>query len=250
MGGCSVAGALWSVQPASAASLGQVALAAGGNHSLVVTSDGTVWSWENNGHGQLGDGTTQRRETPGPAGTMSGFRQISAGDGHTLALTQGGAVVAWGWNAFGQLGNGGSADSSTPVAVQGLATDSTIQAVAAGAYHSLALTSDGRVFAWGANSYGQLGDGTTNSALSAVQVQGLTTASTVAVAVAAGGNHSLALTNDGRVFAWGKNSSGQLGDGSTTSSDFPVQVEGRRFSRCRGESLSPPICTGSIVPGR
>jgi alpha-tubulin suppressor-like RCC1 family protein len=95
--------------------------------------------------------------------------------------------------------------------------------IAAGAYHSLAVRSDGTVWAWGYNRFGQLGDGTILNRTAPVQVPGLSEV----VAVAAGGLHSLAVRSDGTVWAWGNNSAyGQLGDGTTTDRTAPVQVQG------------------------
>ena len=97
-----------------------------------------------------------------------------------------------------------------------------VVALAAGQYYSLALKSDGTVWAWGFNTYGELGDGTTTNRFSPVQVSGLTDV----VAVAAGLSHGLALKSDGTVWAWGPNSNGQLGDGTTTNRSSPVRVSG------------------------
>lgn len=144
--------------------------------------------------------------------------QIKGGYYHTLALTSDGKIKAWGYNAYGQLGNGTTTNSTTPVQVIGITGVTTITA---GGYHSLALTSDGKVWAWGHNTYGQLGNGTTTHSSVPVQVTGIT--GTV-IAVAAGAYHSLALTSDGKVWSWGYNDHGQLGNGTTTSSTTPVEV--------------------------
>ncbi|MCL6577174.1 cadherin-like beta sandwich domain-containing protein, partial [Kyrpidia sp.] len=215
--------ALWPWYPASAAVLGKATVSAGGGHSLVLTSDQTVWAWGDNTNGQLGDGTTTGRQTPTPAQGLSSVAQVSAGESHSLALMSDGRVFAWGKNSSGQLGNNSTVDSNVPVQVQGLPTNVT--AVAAGGNHSLALTSDGRIYAWGSNSSGQLGDGTTNNATAAEPVAGLLIGLNP-VAVSAGKDHSLALMQDGTVYAWGGNSYGQLGNGTTTASKVPVQVTG------------------------
>src|SRR5882757_2939733 len=134
---------------------------------------------------------------------------------------------AWGLNKTGQLGDGTNtgpekcgfeqiACSTNPVAVSEL---SGITAVSAGGSHSLALLENGTVMAWGANSAGQLGDGTENDSSVPVAVSGVS-------GVAAGGNHSLALLSGGTVMAWGDNGNGQLGNGTETKSDIPVAVSG------------------------
>ncbi|WP_033667734.1 RCC1 domain-containing protein, partial [Salinispora fenicalii] len=128
-------------------------------------------------------------------------------------------ILAWGSNFFGELGNGTTTNSSTPVAVS-LPADAT--AVAAGDAHSVALTAAGTVLAWGDNSRGQLGDGTGADSLTPVAV---TLPAGVAVsAVAAGRQHSVALTSAGTVLAWGENSFGQLGDGTLADRSTPVAV--------------------------
>ncbi len=168
------------------------ALAGGRFHSLAVTSVGTGLAWGLNDLGQLGDGTTISSSTPVavdlPAGTT--ISAVAAGNRHSLGLTSAGAVLAWGLNALGQLGDGTTTNSSTPVAVD-LPAGTTITAVAAGAAHSLALTSAGTVLAWGANGSGQLGDGTTVNSSSPVAVD--VPAGSTITAVAGGGFHSLAI---------------------------------------------------------
>jgi alpha-tubulin suppressor-like RCC1 family protein len=135
-----------------------------------------------------------------------------------------GPALAWGSNAAGQLGNGTTTDSSTPVAVLGMPSGTTVTAVAGGLDYSLALTSSGQVLAWGANGYGQLGNGTTTYSSTPVAVH-LPIGTTIN-AIASGYAHSLALTSTGQVLAWGYNSSGQLGNGTTSPSysTTPVQV--------------------------
>ena len=184
---------------------GVVALAAGGEHSLAVQSDGTVLAWGANFSGQLGDGTTDERTSPVAVAGLTDVVALAAGYAHTLALkSDDGTVLAWGENFSGQLGDGTTNGRLTPVPVAGL-TD--VVAVAAGDSHSLALKSDGSAWAWGANYSGQLGDGTTNDQTLAVPVATLTDV----VAIAAGESHSLALRSDGSGWAWGANYSGQLG---------------------------------------
>ena len=132
------------------------------------------------------------------------------------------AMLAWGDNPFGQLGDGTTISRSVPVAVD-LPAGVTVTAVAAGAGHSLALTSAGQLLAWGDNRHGQLGDGTTIS--SSVPVAVHLRAGVTVTAIAAGDDDSLALTSAGQLLAWGWNAYGQLGYGTTTSSSVPVAVD-------------------------
>lgn len=209
-----------------------IALAAGGLHSLALTADGLVFSWGYNGVGQLGDGVGSDHSVPSPvdaSGVLAGktIIAIACGDDHSLALDSGGNVYGWGRNYYGQLGEGTRIDRLSPVAVNaaGVLAGKTIVAISAGHTHSLALASDGTLYAWGYNQSGQLGNGTgADSDLPvAVNMSGVLDGKTVK-AIAAGGDHNLVLTTDGRVYGWGRNDYGQLGDDSNAPSDFPVAV--------------------------
>jgi alpha-tubulin suppressor-like RCC1 family protein len=211
--------------PAQVTGLSNVTdVSAGELSSVVVKSDGTVWGWGPNWNGQLGNGTNTDSNTPVQVSGLTDVKAISAGYVHNLALKSNGTVWGWGWNQNGELGNGTNTDSNTPVQVSGL-TD--VKAIAAGAYHSLALKNDGTVWAWGADGTGQLGDstnpeGTYPNSNIPVRVSGLTDVK----AIDASGEHSVALKNDGTVWAWGWNYYGQLGDGTKVDSHIPVRVSG------------------------
>ncbi|MFC0038330.1 S8 family serine peptidase [Actinomadura rayongensis] len=199
------------------------AVAAGQNHSLAVRGDGTVWAWGANGSGQLGNGTTANSSVPVQVSGLSGVKAVAAGLSFSLALKSDGTVWAWGANASGQLGNGTTTGSSTPVQVSGI-SDAAV--IGAGSSHGLAVRADGTVKAWGANSNGQLGNGANTNSSAPVTVSGLSGVSTWAGALAGGFAHSVALLADGTVRAWGLNNYGQLGNGSTASSNIPVAVSG------------------------
>ncbi len=186
------------------------------------------WAWGDDFNGQLGDNKPANYQWI-PVGinattnNLTSADDISAGYAHSLALKSDGTVWSWGWNHYGQLGTGGAipgSDSNVPAKITGL---TGMTAVAAGGYHSLALTSGGAVKAWGHNNYGQLGNGVTlpgSDSSSPVTVSSLTNVK----AIAAGGYHSLALKNDGTVWAWGFGLDGELGDGLHTTSSTRVQV--------------------------
>jgi len=197
-------------------------LAAGLEHTCALTAAGAVQCWGWNASGQLGDGSTTNKSTPQPVtGLASGVASISSGANHACALTTAGAVQCWGNNGYGQVGNGSTTNQSTPQPVTGLS--SGVAAIAAGQFHTCALTTAGAVQCWGANNSGQLGDGSTTNKSTPQPVTGL--ASGVAF-IAAGAAHTCALTLAGAVQCWGSNSSGQLGDGSTTNKSTPQPVTG------------------------
>jgi alpha-tubulin suppressor-like RCC1 family protein len=202
---------------------GVVAIAGGDAHSLALKNDGSVWSWGDNLGGQLGNGTSiLKSNVPVQVSSLTGVIAIAAGAYHSLALKNDGTVWAWGDNGFGQLGNGTNiVKSNVPVQVSSL---TGVIAIAAGTYHSLALKNDGTVWAWGYNNYGQLGNGS-NIFYSNVPVQVSSLTGVIAIA-AMGSSHSLALKNDGTVWAWGANGYGQLGIGNYTDKNVPVQVTG------------------------
>jgi len=202
-----------------------LAVAAGYYHSLAMKSNGTVWSWGYNGYGQLGDGTTTQRNTPAQVSGLAGITAVAAGYYQSLALKSDGTVWAWGYNGNGQLGDGTTGTNRlNPVPVSGLT--GTVTAIAGGTNHSIALKSDGTVWTWGYNGYGQLGDGTYTQNPTPVQVHGPGNVGflTGIIAIAGGENHSIALKSDGTVWAWGYNGYGQLGDGTYNTSNTPVQV--------------------------
>ena len=146
---------------------------------------------------------------------------VSTGYLHTCAVTSKGAARCWGANEYGQLGNNTTADSSTPVGVHGLG--SKVKNVSSGYLHSCALTAKGRVWCWGNNSYGQLGDNSTTNSARPVAVVGLGAG---VRAIDAGWFDTCAITAKGAVKCWGNNSYGQLGNNTTTSSLTPVGVHG------------------------
>ena len=199
---------------------GITAIAGGEGHGLALKSDGKVYAWGDNWGGQLGNGTTINSTAPVQVSSLTGVTAIAGGWYHSLALKSDGSVWAWGTNNAGQLGNGSTSYfSSAPVQVSGL---TSVSAIAGGAMYSLALKSDGTVWAWGSNNYGQLGNGTTTSSSTPVQVSSLTGVT----AIAAGSGHALALKSNDTVWAWGYGGNGQLGNGATSNSSTPVQVSG------------------------
>jgi alpha-tubulin suppressor-like RCC1 family protein len=140
----------------SAAAFGQSTTAAGGGaFTLVVKSDGSLWSFGLNNNGQLGINSLVNNKTPIQISGLSNIASVSAGGVHAMALTSSGALYVWGDNLYGQVGDATNTDRKTPVLL-GL---SNVTAIAAGEFHSLALTSSGNLYAWGRNNFGQIGNG-------------------------------------------------------------------------------------------
>ncbi len=184
-------------------------VSAGGAHTCAVTLTGGVQCWGRNTVGQLGDGTTRARGAPvAVLGLSERVGMVSVGGGHTCAVTASGGVQCWGANGNGQLGDGTTSARLAPVAVVGLSHG--VQALSAGSNHTCALLDNGGVQCWGANGYGQLGDGTTTAHLTPGDVVGLTSG---VHALAAGYDHTCAIEGAGGAKCWGGGSSGELGNG-------------------------------------
>ena len=197
-------------------------VSAGSNHTLALKADGTLWAWGQNTSGELGLSAASLTAQPTPAqvGTAT-WRAISGGSAYSVAIRTDGTLWSWGFNGNGQLGNGTSTttvQAGPPVQV---GTATTWQSVSAGAFHCLALQTDGTLWAWGFGGLGALGI----LPLPANQ----TTPTQVGTAttwrsLSAGYSHSVAVRTDGTLWTWGDNHYGQLGDGTTTQQNAPAQV--------------------------
>jgi len=199
-----------------------VQVSAGNEHSIGLRAGGSAWAWGNNGSGRLGDGTITDRSSP--VSVIGGFQdwvQISAGGAHSAALRAGGSAWSWGRNLYGQLGDNSNTNRSSPVSVIG-GFDDWVQ-ISAGTYHTIALRANGSAWAWGSNANGRLGDHSTTNRSSPVSVVG---GFSDWVHISPGYAHTIALRANGSAWAWGSNSFGELGDGSTTDKSSPVSVVG------------------------
>ena len=164
-------------------------------------------------------------ESPGSTNRPPHWEYIAAGENHTLAISNKGHLYTWGANGVGQLGNGENGTGTTDKAKDKkepvrIGSETNWKAIAAGNFHSMGLKSDGRLYAWGLNNSGQLGDGTNAQSNTPQQVG----ANTDWKAIAVGSSYSLALRSNGRLYAWGLNSSGQLGDGTTGNQSRPQPI--------------------------
>jgi alpha-tubulin suppressor-like RCC1 family protein len=226
-----------------------VAVAAGVNFSLALLSNGTVEAWGNNAVGQLGDGTTTSSSTPVLVSGLSNVKAIAAGGSHALALLNNGTLMAWGENDAGELGDGtftgpqtcptGAPCSTTPVFVGSIGNGPihNVRAIAAGDRFSVALVGSSfeQVEAWGQNSAGQLGQGTTSGPDSCYLGEPCSPAPmvisslggiTIGIAANADAEQALALISGGTVAAWGYNNFGQAGSACGNPCPTPKLVPG------------------------
>jgi len=199
-----------------------VQISGGYSHTLALKPDGSLWAWGDNTAGRLGDNSTTSSTTPIPITSGTSYKSVSAGLNQSFAFRTGdGVLMAWGNNTYGQLGTGDTTEQHIPIPVQ--TVDGTnFSAVSAGHYHTLALKS-GSIWGWGRNDYGQVGN---NSASDQLLPTKLSVAGITFMSVAAGGQHSLALDSNGGLWAWGRNTFGQLGIavGDTTNRSQPTPL--------------------------
>ena len=195
-------------------------------HSLAIRDDGRVFAWGHNGLGQLGLGDTVARLEPTQVPGLIDVVKVQAGNAHSAALTLDGRVFTWGLNDVNQLGGNAplraEINTPRPVPIPGLVID-----LACGSDHCLVLLFDGRVYAWGGNRFGQVGDGTTADVATPREITGRHW-TVRAGGIGAGRHHSLAYDQLGNVWAWGSNGAGQLGLSVSQFSqrEVPVRVPG------------------------
>ncbi|WP_458780078.1 hypothetical protein [Arthrobacter sp. D3-16] len=211
----------YSVRPVQVSGLTDVkSVSASYASGFSVLGNGTVLAWGANLYGILGNGTETDSSVPVQVSGLTGVKSLTTTAFTAYAVLTDGTVRAWGWNGNGQLGNGTTANSSIPVPVPGLTGVKSIATIANTAY---AVLEDGSVRSWGNNGFGQLGNGTAIDSNVPVQVVGL---SNVVSMVSSSGLTAYAVLSDGTVRAWGRGASGQLGNGTTTSSALPAEVAG------------------------
>jgi alpha-tubulin suppressor-like RCC1 family protein len=198
-------------------------VATGASHTCAVKSDGTLWCWGANGQGQLGDGAATPRTLPSQVGAVTTWSKVYASGNSTCAKKADGSLWCWGQNNYGQLGDGTNIDRAAPVQVFGAVT--TWANVGMGTASVCATRTDGSLWCWGQDNYGQYGNGTINSTPATdsnlpLHIGALTTWATVSMS----GNSACATRTDNTVWCWGYNGYGQIGNGTTVDSSTPVAV--------------------------
>ncbi|KAK1409441.1 hypothetical protein QVD17_35967 [Tagetes erecta] len=208
-------------------------VAAGGRHTLALSDMGHVWGWGYGGEGQLGLGSRIRMAySPRhiPCITTSSTRRvpgtyvkgIACGGRHSAIVTDAGALVTFGWGLYGQCGQGSTDDELRPTCVSSL-LGINIDSVAAGLWHTICISGDGDVYAFGGNQFGQLGTGTDEAETLPRRLDAPSLENEHARVVSCGARHT-AIVTDGKVFCWGWNKYGQLGLGDAVDRNIPSEV--------------------------
>ncbi|MAD24671.1 MAG: hypothetical protein CMO44_10925, partial [Verrucomicrobiales bacterium] len=195
-------------------------VAAGGEHNCAFMNDDSLYCWGYNGHGQLGDGTTNHRSIPTAIQMPNGktATQVTVGRWHTCVRMHDGSLYCWGYNGYGQLGDGTTISRYTPRAVQ-MPSGKTVKQVVGGYHHTCAIMNDDSLYCWG-HRVGTSTDDNKNTPFLLTMPVNKTTKQ-----VALGEEHTCAIMNDDSLYCWGKNNYGQLGDGTTTDRTTPTAVQ-------------------------
>jgi alpha-tubulin suppressor-like RCC1 family protein len=236
--GIGAVGILALAMPLAAVSADVVSLWGGARGTVILKSDGTVWTWGAGSFGKLGINTTTGRslvpvEVHGPANIdyLHSVIAIMGGETHNMALRSDGTLWSWGYNFVGELGDGTTNDAATPVQV-GLNSVPPLTGVTrlgGRTYFSLAVKSDGTIWGWGMNGSGQMGNGTSGAnVLAPVMVSNSQPGQAVnsPLQVSCGYTYGVALLTNGMVWAWGAGFHGELGAGTNTQSLIPIQLPG------------------------
>ena len=205
-----------------------VAIAAGYSNTGSIDKNGQVWCWGNNNNGQLGNNTTDDKCTPiSIQGVKKTFCVITVGLATTASIDKNGQMWCWGYNIYGQLGNNSTVSRCTPISILG--AKKTFCQVKSVTSNFISLDKNGQIWGWGRNDYGQLGDNSIQDKCTPVSIQGT---KRTFCKIDAGSTHTLAIDKTGRIWTWGSNTYGELGNNSTTLKCTPVSILGSNKTFC------------------
>lgn len=202
----------------------------GRNHTCVIASDNLVYCWGYNSNGELGNGIAGNSNTPVAvdfSGVLNGktAKSISAGNLHTCIVASDNLPYCWGDNNFSQIGNGSSIEPRVPLAVvtSGALSGKTVKVLVSRGEHNCAIASDDSAYCWGWGPYGQLGHGVSSNSNVPVAVSRAGVLSGLTVSkIFIGGARSCVIASDNKLYCWGLNTNGELGNTSTANMNVPV----------------------------
>src|SRR5210317_396881 len=220
-------------------------VACGYYHTMVIATDGSLHGFGYNNYGQLGDGTqytTRLSPVLINGGSLSGksVSSVACGESHTMVIATDGSLHGLGLNSQGQLGDGTTTNRLSPVLINGGSlSGKSVSSVACGQQHTMVTATDGSLHGVGYNGFANLGDGTYQSKLSPVLINGGSLSGKNVSSVTCGEYHNVVIATDGSLHGFGYNNYGQLGDGTTTPRTSPVLINGGSLS---GKNVSSVAC--------
>jgi alpha-tubulin suppressor-like RCC1 family protein len=228
----------------------------GSINTCAITTSGVLQCWGANAHGQIGDGTTNVTWFPIDIDDGVSYSKVLCSESNTCAITSAGVLKCWGWSGLSKLGTSHTGDATSPIVVDsGVNYASLALGTSEGlANHACAITSAGVLKCWGYNSDGQLGDGTTNSAIALVVDVGVSYSK-----ISAGGKHSCGITSSGMIKCWGANHFSQIGNGTPYFKSSPLEIDTNiKYSKIKagdghtcGVTINGTLkCWGSNVYGK
>ncbi|KAG6657278.1 ultraviolet-B receptor UVR8-like [Carya illinoinensis] len=235
-------------------------VAAGAEHTAAVTEDGELYGWGWGRYGNLGLGDRSDRLVPEKVSAIDGEKMIMVACGwrHTISVSSSGGLYTYGWSKYGQLGHGDFEDHLVPHKLEAL-HDTNISQISGGWRHTMALTSDGKLYGWGWNKFGQVGVGDNVDHCSPVQVK--FPLEQKVIQITCGWRHTLAVTERQNVFSWGRGTNGQLGHGESVDRNIPKiievlsvdgssgqQIESSKADPSSGETWVSPSVRYAVVP--
>jgi len=194
-----------------------------------LKTDGTLWIWGHNSYGQIGDNTYTYRSSPIQLSGTTWKQAALSGMQHSVSIKTDGTIWVWGYQRWGNLANTTVFDEFklTPSQIAG----DTWKMVTCGMYHTVAIKTDGTLWTWGRNQYGQLGDNNSENGTGKYTPAQTVTSGTNWKMVSAGHSHTVAVKTDGTLWTWGYNSNGILGDNTETNKSSPIQIVGNNWKK-------------------